>query len=105
VRERGGDPRTFFGKLHGQKKNLTTAAVARINLFLHGIEDFVLERGDTLRSPVFTDARTGGLATFDVVVANPPFSLEQWGRQIWETDPWGLWIPSTPKRTLPLVHR
>jgi type I restriction enzyme M protein len=96
VRERGGDPRTFFGKLHGQEKNLTTAAVARMNLFLHGIEDFVIERGDTLRNPVFTDASTGGLATFDVVIANPPFSLEQWGREIWETDPWGRAFAGLP---------
>jgi len=96
VRERGGDPRTFFGKLHGQEKNLTTAAVARMNLFLHGIEDFVIERGDTLRSPVFTDAATGGLATFDVVIANPPFSLQQWGREIWEADPWGRAFAGLP---------
>lgn len=96
VRERGGDPRTFFGKLHGQEKNLTTAAVARMNLFLHGIEDFVIERGDTLRNPVFTDASTGGLATFDVVIANPPFSLEQWGREIWESDPWGRAFAGLP---------
>lgn len=89
VRAAGGDPRTFFGKLHGQEKNLTTAAVARMNLFLHGIEDFVIERGDTLRNPVFTDASTGGLGTFDVVIANPPFSLEKWGRELWESDPWG----------------
>ena len=47
-----------------------------------------VERGDTLRNPVFTDPSSGGLATFDVVVANPPFSLEQWGREIWENDPW-----------------
>jgi len=84
-----GDPRTFFGRLLGQEKNLTTAAVARMNLFLHGIEDFVVERGDTLRVPVFSDPGSGGLASFDVVVANPPFSLEQWGREIWESDPWG----------------
>lgn len=96
VRERGGDPRTFFGKLHGQEKNLTTAAVARMNLFLHGIEDFVIERGDTLRNPVFTDAATAGLATFDVVIANPPFSLEQWGREIWEADPWGRAFAGLP---------
>lgn len=96
VRERGGDPRTFFGKLHGQEKNLTTASVARMNLFLHGIEDFVIERGDTLRSPVFTDASTGGLATFDVVIANPPFSLEQWGREVWETEPWGRAFAGLP---------
>ncbi len=96
VREHGGDPRTFFGRLYGQEKNLTTAAVARMNLFLHGIEDFVIERGDTLRSPVFTDPGTGGLATFDVVVANPPFSLEHWGREIWENDPWGRAFAGLP---------
>ncbi len=96
VRDRGGDPRTFFGKLHGQEKNLTTAAVARMNLFLHGIEDFVVERGDTLRNPVFTDPSTGGLATFDVVIANPPFSLEQWGREVWESDPWGRAFAGLP---------
>jgi type I restriction enzyme M protein len=95
VRERGGDPRTFFGKLHGQEKNLTTAAVARMNLFLHGIEDFTVERGDTLRNPVFTSP-DGGLATFDVVLANPPFSLEQWGRELWENDPWGRAFAGLP---------
>ena len=96
VRARGGDPRTFFGKLHGQEKNLTTASVARMNLFLHGIEDFVIERGDTLRNPVFTDAGSGGLATFDVVIANPPFSLEAWGRELWENDPWGRAFAGLP---------
>ena len=96
VREAGGDPRTFFGKLHGQEKNLTTAAVARMNLFLHGLEDFDIERGDTLRDPKFTDPSTGGLATFDVVLANPPFSLEQWGREIWESDPWGRAFAGLP---------
>jgi type I restriction enzyme M protein len=95
-REQGGDPRTFFGKLHGQEKNLTTASVARMNLFLHGIEDFVIERGDTLRNPVFTDPSTGGLATFDVVIANPPFSLAQWGRELWESDPWGRAFAGVP---------
>ncbi len=88
VRARGGDPRTFFGRIYGQEKNLTTAAAARMNLFLHGLEDFVIERGDTLRNPVFTDPSSGGLARFDVVIANPPFSLEAWGRELWENDPW-----------------
>ncbi len=96
VQARGGDPRTFFGKLHAQERNLTTAAVARMNLFLHGIEDFVIERGDTLRNPIFTDAASGGLATFDVVLANPPFSLEQWGREVWEADPWGRAFAGLP---------
>jgi type I restriction enzyme M protein len=96
VSDAGGDPRTFFGKLYAQEKNLTTASVARMNLFLHGIEDFQVERGDTLRNPVFTDAATGGLAMFDVVIANPPFSLEQWGREVWEADPWGRAFAGIP---------
>ncbi|MFH1635197.1 MAG: class I SAM-dependent DNA methyltransferase [Chloroflexota bacterium] len=96
VRDKGGDPRTFFGKLFGQERNLTTASVARMNLLLHGIEDFAIERGDTLRNPIFTDPSTGGLATFDCVIANPPFSLKQWGREVWENDPWGRAFAGLP---------
>jgi type I restriction enzyme M protein len=89
VQRAGGDARTFFGKIYGQEKNLTTSSIARMNLVLHGIEDFQIVREDTLRSPAFTDSSTGGLATFDCVIANPPFSLKEWGREIWEADPWG----------------
>jgi type I restriction enzyme M protein len=89
VQRGGGDARTFFGKIYGQEKNLTTASIARMNLVLHGIEDFQVVREDTLRSPAFTDSTTGGLATFDCVIANPPFSLKEWGRDLWEADPWG----------------
>jgi type I restriction enzyme M protein len=89
VQRAGGDPRTFFGKIFGQEKNLTTSAIARMNLVLHGIEDFQIVREDTLRSPAFTDSSTGSLATFDCVIANPPFSLKEWGREVWEADPWG----------------
>lgn len=85
---KGGDARTFYGKIYGQEKNLTTAAIARMNLVLHGIEDFRIAREDTLRNPAFTDSSTGGLATFDCVIANPPFSLKEWGRDLWENDPW-----------------
>jgi type I restriction enzyme M protein len=88
VARKGGDPRTFFGKIYGQEKNLTTSAIARMNLVLHGIEDFQIAREDTLRSPAFTDSSTGGLASFDCVIANPPFSLKEWGRDLWEADPW-----------------
>jgi type I restriction enzyme M protein len=72
VQRAGGDPRTFFGKTYGQEKNLTTSSIARMNLVLHGIEDFKIEREDTLRNPVFIDSSTGGLSTFDCVIANPP---------------------------------
>lgn len=96
VKQAGGDPRTFFGKIHGQEKNLTTAAIARMNLVLHGIEDFKIVREDTLRNPAFTDSSTGSLATFDCVIANPPFSLKEWGRETWEADPWGRAIFGLP---------
>jgi type I restriction enzyme M protein len=89
VQRAGGDPRTFFGKIYGQEKNLTTSSIARMNLVLHGIEDFQILRGDTLRSPAFTDSSTGGIACFSCVIANPPFSLKEWGREVWEGDPWG----------------
>jgi type I restriction enzyme M protein len=87
VREAGGNIRTLWGKLFGQEKNLTTSAIARMNLFLHGVEDFQVIRGDTLRQPAF---HTGdSLATFDCVIANPPFSLEKWGDDVWSSDPYG----------------
>ena len=87
VKENHGDDRTLWGKLFGQEKNLTTSAIARMNLFLHGAADFQIVRGDTLRNPAFF---TGdNLATFDCVVANPPFSLEKWGEEVWASDPYG----------------
>ena len=87
VREAGRDLKLLYGKLFGQEKNLTTSAIARINLFLHGIEDFKIARGDTLRSPAFFDGDS--LAQFHCVIANPPFSLEQWGAEQWASDPFG----------------
>ena len=88
VERAGGDPRTFFGRIFGEEKNLTTSSIARMNLVLHGVEDYRIEQNDTLRNPAFTDP-AGALATFDCVVANPPFSLKEWGREVWEADPWG----------------
>jgi type I restriction enzyme M protein len=82
-----GDVKRLWGKLYGQEKNLTTSAIARMNLFLHGIEDFQVVRGDTLRNPAFFEGDR--LATFDCVIANPPFSLEKWGEELWLNDPFG----------------
>ena len=94
VREYGGDERLMFGRLFGQEKNLTTAAIARMNLFLHGAEDFQIVRGDTLRAPAFFSG--DHLAAFDCVIANPPFSLRSWGEDAWASDPWGRNIAGTP---------
>ncbi len=87
VQDRHGEVKRLWGKLYGQEKNLTTSSIARMNLFLHGIEDFRIERGDTLRNPAFFEGDR--LATFDCVIANPPFSLEKWGEDLWLNDPFG----------------
>lgn len=87
VKEQHGDVKRLWGKLYGQEKNLTTSSIARMNLFLHGIEDFQVVRGDTLRNPAFFEGDR--LATFDCVIANPPFSLEKWGEDLWLNDPFG----------------
>ena len=87
VKENHGDDRRLWGKLFGQEKNLTTSSIARMNLFLHGASDFQVVRGDTLRSPAFFAG--DNLATFDCVIANPPFSLEKWGEEIWSSDSYG----------------
>jgi len=87
VRESRGDVRTLWGRLFGQEKNLTTSSIARMNLFLHGAADFQIVRGDTLRQPAFFSG--DNLATFDCVIANPPFSLEKWGEEVWTSDPYG----------------
>ena len=87
VRERHEDDRTLWGKLFGQEKNLTTSAIARMNLFLHGAADFQIVRGDTLRNPAFFSGDS--LASFDCVIANPPFSLQKWGEEVWASDPFG----------------
>ena len=94
LKENNADYRTL--KLYGQEKNLTSSSIARMNMFLHGIEDFQIMRGDTLRNPGFFSA--DGLKTFDCVIANPPFSLKQWGAESWMNDPYGRNIAGVPPK-------
>lgn len=81
-------------KLYGQERNLMTSSIARMNCFLHGIEDFRIERGDTLNEPKFVEGDR--LMQFDVVLANPPYSIKQWDRAAFASDPWGRNIYGTP---------
>lgn len=92
LKENNEDYRTL--RLFGQEKNLTSSSIARMNMFLHGIEDFQIARGDTLRNPAFFEA--DGLKKFDCVIANPPFSLKEWGADIWVNDPYGRNIAGVP---------
>ncbi len=73
--------------LYGQEINALTSAIARMNLFLHGIEDFKIINGDTLAAPAFIER--GKLQQFDVVVANPPYSINQWNREAFTADKYG----------------
>lgn len=92
VRAEGKEYRSL--KLYGQERNLMTSSIARMNLFLHGIEDFSVVRGDTLADPKFLAGDR--LARFDVVLANPPYSIKQWNRAAWASDPYGRNILGVP---------
>ena len=82
------------GSIFGQEKNVVNAAIAKMNLFLHGAADFNVMQGDTLRSPkILAD---GSIARFDCVIANPPFSLDKWGATEWGSDRYGRNIYGTP---------
>ena len=72
------------GSIFGQEKNVVNAAIAKMNLFLHGASDFNILQGDTLRNPKIL--QSGNIAKFDCVIANPPFSLENWGATEWSND-------------------
>jgi len=81
-------------RLYGQERNLMTSSIARMNCFLHGVEDFRIERGDTLSEPKFVQGDQ--LQRFDVVLANPPYSIKQWDREAFASDPWGRNLYGTP---------
>jgi type I restriction enzyme M protein len=102
LRDSGMDHRTL--RLYGQEINLTTSSIARMNLFLHEIEDFDIKRGDTLRAPAFKDT-SGAVRRFDVVIANPPFSLANWGADRWAADPRAICgVPPAKKGDLAFVQ-
>jgi type I restriction enzyme M protein len=82
-------------RLYGQELNYGTSAIARMNLFLHGIVDGEITHGDTLTAPGFLDNR-GQLATFDVVLANPPYSIKAWNREKFAKDPYGRNVWGVP---------
>ncbi|MCT2062218.1 type I restriction-modification system subunit M [Dietzia cinnamea] len=82
-------------RLYGQERNFGTSAIARMNLFLHGIVDGHIAHGDTLASPKLLDSN-GKLQRFDVVLANPPYSIKAWNRESFATDPYGRNTWGTP---------
>jgi type I restriction enzyme M protein len=81
------DRQMTYGRIYGQENNLSTSAIARMNLFLHGASDFKIAQGDTLRTPKFIEHNQ--LMKFNCVLANPPFGQEKWGADSFETDKYG----------------
>lgn len=85
VRNKGEEWRSM--KVFGQELNSLTASIARMNLFLHGVQEYTIVNDDTLTSPGFIE--NGHLKKFDIVLANPPYSIKQWNRDAFAADKWG----------------
>lgn len=92
VQERGKEYRAL--KLYGQEINIITSSIARMNMFIHGVQDFEIIQGDTLKRPAFIEG--GRVKQFDICIANPPYSMKKWDRESWKNDPWGRNIYGTP---------
>lgn len=73
--------------IYGQEINALTSSIGKMNLFLHGVKDFEIVNGDTLKSPAFIEK--GKLKEFDMVLANPPYSISQWDREAFASDKYG----------------
>ena len=92
LKEQGKEYRTL--RLYGQEINLITSGIARMNMLLHGFEEFNIVRGNTLSNPVFMEYDE--LQRFDIVLANPPYSIKSWDQVAFTNDPFGRNIWGTP---------
>ena len=81
-------------QVFGQEVNGLTSSIARMNLYLNGVEDFSIACADTLENPAFLDGSQ--LRKFDIVLANPPYSIKQWNREKFMNDKWGRNFIGTP---------
>ena len=81
-------------KVYGQEINALTSAIGRMNLFLHGVSDFHIVNDDTLKNPAFVE--NGELMKFDLILANPPYSIKQWDREAFSADKYGRNFLGTP---------
>ena len=92
LKDQGKEYRTL--RLYGQEINLITSGIARMNMLLHGFEEFNIVRGNTLSNPLFT--KYDQLQQFDIVLANPPYSIKSWDQAAFTNDPYGRNIWGTP---------
>ena len=92
LKDQGKEYRTL--RLYGQEINLITSGIARMNMLLHGFEEFNIVRGNTLSNPLFMEYDE--LQRFDIVLANPPYSIKSWDQAAFTDDPYGRNIWGTP---------
>ena len=92
LKDQGKEYRTL--RLYGQEINLITSGIARMNMLLHGFEEFNIVRGNTLSNPLFMEYDE--LQKFDIVLANPPYSIKSWDQAAFTDDPYGRNIWGTP---------
>ncbi len=92
--DKGENPQNL--SLYGQEMNLNTWAICKMNMFLHGVFNADIRKGDTLSEPQHTIG--GELMVFDRVIANPPFSLKKWGKDEADNDPFGRFPYGTPPK-------
>lgn len=92
LKDQGKEYRTL--RLYGQEINLITSGIARMNMLLHGFEEFNIVRGNTLSNPLFM--KYDQLQQFDIVLANPPYSIKSWDKAPFTDDPYGRNIWGTP---------
>ncbi|NWK75161.1 type I restriction-modification system subunit M [Acinetobacter sp. SwsAc6] len=84
--------------LYGQEAIGSTWSLAKMNMFLHGEDNHKIEWGDTIRNPKLLD-KNGDLMLFDIVTANPPFSLDKWGYEQAENDKFDRFRRGLPPKT------
>src|SRR3989339_1724774 len=89
LREQAGEKKARSLYLYGQEINIGTYAIAKINMFLHGLDSADIQRGDTLADPKFLNP-DGSLKIFDICVANPPYSISEWEYEIFKSDKYGI---------------
>ncbi len=88
LKNEAGEKKARSLYLYGQEINIGTYAIAKINMFLHGLDSADIQRGDTLANPKFLNP-DGSLKTFDICVANPPYSISEWEYETFKHDKHG----------------
>ncbi|MFE8703990.1 type I restriction-modification system subunit M [Cytobacillus sp. FJAT-54145] len=95
IKEHGGNERNV--SLFGQEINLSTWAICKMNMLFHFARGADIRKGDTIRNPMHTEG--GVLKTFDIILANPPFSLKNWGVEEAESDPYNRFSYGIPPKS------